>query len=296
MKNILVSGASGFLGKALISRLLESGFNVIGISRSDCGLQNKNLRFIKADISDYKKLHLAVKSIKKIDCFVHLAASIYYGDDAKDNEEMVATNVLGTYNAIRLAKEKRIKSFIYASSMSAYKVGGIATETTAPNPESLYGATKLAPEFFSGQISNQCKTYILRFSGLYGPKRDSGIIYKIANAYANNKIFDLGQDGQDKWNPLYIDDAVNSIIFFIKSNNKNPSGIYNVGLDSKVSIRDINNILVKITGKKLVKFSDKKSSLDFFMRVDKIKKSGFRFENIEKSINKFYQYLRGEKT
>ena len=56
-----------------------------------------------------------------------------------------------------------------------------------------------------------------------------------------------------------------------------------------------NDILRKKSNKNLLKFSDKKSTLDFFMSVDKIKKLGFKFEDIEKSINKFYKYLKGDK-
>jgi nucleoside-diphosphate-sugar epimerase len=295
MKTILVSGASGFLGKALIKRLLESGFKVIGMSRSYCRLKHKNFRFVKVDISDYSQLLSAVKNINKIDCFIHLAAKIYYGDDPDSREEMIATNIVGSYNATRLVNEKKIKLFVYASTMSVYMAEGVATELTTPNPDSLYGWTKLVPEFFVKEIGNWCSVYILRFSGIYGPGRDAGIIYKIVNTYANNKVFDLGSDGMGKWNPLYIDDAVSSVMFFMNKNTKKTPGIYNIGLDAQISVVDIDRSLNKITGKSLVKFSNKKSNLNFFMNVDKIKRLGFKFENIEVSLSKFYHALRGEK-
>lgn len=295
MKTILVSGVSGFLGKAVIEKLLASGFNVVGISRSNCSMQHKNFRLVKADISDYNQLQSAVDGIDRIDCFIHLAAKIYYGDDPDSCEEMITANIIGSYNATRLVNEKKIKLFIYASTMSVYSGHGVVTELTAPNPDSLYGLTKLVPEFFVKRLGKWCNSYILRFSGIYGPGRDDGLIYRIVNTYAKNKAFDLGSDGMDKWNPLYIDDAVNSIIFFITPGIKKSLGIYNVGLDAQVSIIGINQLLNKITGKDLVKFSDKKSTLDFFMSVDKIKKIGFEFEDIEVSLSKFYRGLGGGK-
>lgn len=295
MKTILVSGASGFLGKAVIGKLLASGFNVVGISRSNCSMQHKNFRLVKTDISDYNQLQSAVNGIDRVDCFIHLAAKIYYGDDPDSCEEMITTNIIGSYNATRLVNEKKIKLFIYASTMSVYSGQGVVTELTAPNPDSLYGWTKLVPEFFVKRLGKWCNPYILRFSGIYGPGRDDGLIYRIVNAYAKNKVFDLGSDGMDKWNPLYVDDAVNSIIFFITPGIKKSPGIYNVGLDAQVSIIGINQLLNKITGKDLVKFSDKKSTLDFFMNVDKIKGIGFEFEDIEVSLSKFYRGLGGGK-
>ena len=293
MKTILVAGASGFLGTALIKGLLDSNFNVIGISRSDCTINHSNFRLINLDICDYAKLQASLKDESNISCIVHLAAKIYYGENPDINEEMIKTNILGSYNIARLVKEKNIKSLIYASSMSVYDSHEKATEKTAPNPDSLYGLTKLTPEFFEKEIKD-CNVYILRFSGIFGPGRNAGIIYKVINAYVNNKIFDLGSDGLDSWNPVYIDDAVKSIIFFLE-NDGTPRGVYNVGLDRQITVKEIGDILRKKSNKNLLKFSDKKSTLDFFMSVDKIKKLGFKFEDIEKSINKFYKYLKGDK-
>jgi len=287
MTKVLITGASGFLGRALVKELVKNGFECIGLSRS--GSQGSNYKCLSADISDYDQLR---RIVGEVDIVVHLAAKIYYGNEPNECEEMIRTNILGTYNLIRLVNEKKIKKFIYASSMSIYKLDGTVNEETTPFPDSLYGWTKFAPEGFLPCLHKGCQAFILRFSGLYGPGRKSGIIYKIVKSYVDRKQFDLGCDGMDRWNPLYVDDAIKAIMFFLKDTQS--PGIYNVGLDSKISVQDIDTELKKMTGDEQVVFAEKESKLNFFMEGNKIKKLGFSFEPIGHSLLKFYRELGGE--
>ena len=145
--NILVSGASGFIGLMLIKELLESGHNVFGLVRRNINyFNNKNYKNII--IEDISKNINFNKNIK-IDYFYHLAAKTH--DNMNKDDEYYRVNVLGLKNILSYVTKLEIKKIIMLSSI---KVNGegfntndeVYSSRSKLNPKDAYGRSKLDAE------------------------------------------------------------------------------------------------------------------------------------------------------
>ena len=117
MKNVLVTGATGFLGKYLVSELLDEGCHVIAVGRNETAgadLEEKGASFVKADFTDKAALS---ESFRNIDCVIHAGAlSTVWGKW----EDFYNINVLGTRNICELCIENGVSRIVYISSPSIY--------------------------------------------------------------------------------------------------------------------------------------------------------------------------------
>lgn len=105
---ILLTGASGFLGREIYALLKSQGHTVIGMSRSGPDL--------KGDIT---KEGLKIKDIDSLDCVIHSAALLSFSEAMR--KELTEVNVRGTSNVVRYAKKNKVKKFVYVS--TAYVCG-----------------------------------------------------------------------------------------------------------------------------------------------------------------------------
>ena len=158
-RRILVTGGAGFIGAHLTKNLLNLGYKVLVVDKLNLqgGIPfvNNKCKFIKGDITDLK----IIKKIKswKPQIIFHLAAQSAV-ETAYDNPKSdILTNSYGTYLISNLAKDLKIKKFIYTSTVAIYgnnsKKG--VNEKSIPNPESLYGISKLSGEMLSELVNNR---------------------------------------------------------------------------------------------------------------------------------------------
>lgn len=170
MKRVLVTGASGFIGRHLIQRLLSDGFMVRAL------LRNSSLRpdwppAVEIVIGDIRE-NQAIKSIA-MDCDIvfHLAGKAHALSELHaDDSEYMSINVQGTKNLLEAAVAAGVKTFVYFSSVKA-------GDTTA------YGKSKLAAE---NLVLEECKQHrmhaaCLRLSLVYGPG-NKGNLYQMISA------------------------------------------------------------------------------------------------------------------
>ena len=149
MKNIIVTGCAGFIGSHLCERLTNENLNIVGLDNLSNGkisnlkkLTNcKNFDFIESDINDEFKMN---QIFKKSDILFHLAALADIVPSIKNPDSYFSSNVLGTYNIMKLCKEHNLKKIIYAASSSCY---GIPKKYPTPenadiNPLYPYALTK----------------------------------------------------------------------------------------------------------------------------------------------------------
>jgi UDP-glucose 4-epimerase len=120
-QNILVTEGAGFIGSCLASRLIDEGYNVVVIDNLSTGFESnipQQAEFLKLDISKENFINKLPRI--RFDYVFHLAAQssgeILFEDPAYD----VKTNVMGTLLLLNGAMEKKVKRFIYTSSMSIY--------------------------------------------------------------------------------------------------------------------------------------------------------------------------------
>lgn len=154
---ILLTGASGFIGREIAEQLAERGHQVIGISRFEKTAigETPNVSQRRADITAAESLE-KLTDIETVDAVIHSAGLAHqFGETTK--RQFDAVNVKGSENVLRLAVRLRAKHFILIGSTAIYGVqknfSGFSEtkyaaidEDAAPNPQTLYAESKLAGE------------------------------------------------------------------------------------------------------------------------------------------------------
>ncbi len=213
---ILITGASGYLGKRLLTQLSnENNLDIIVIGNTAPDSETE-FTFIKANLLDKDSLYEVAVTIGNIDSIVHLAARVPKSGTEDEMQSMVATNIVGTSNLLA-SFNGRFEKLIFGSTAEVYGVPTIRTsidEKLLPEPKSYYGITKLASEILANAFceKNNITFISLRFSVMYGVgdliKR--AIPNFIEQAINDQPISVFG--GEELRDYLHIDDASNSIV------------------------------------------------------------------------------------
>lgn len=173
---VLVTGANGFVGRALCTHLLRKGDHVIGAIRR--GAPDKKpdaaCHIVVGDINSTTDWTAVLKGVEVV---IHLAARVHVmHDDAPDSlEEFRLMNVAGTEHLARLAAANGVKRLVYVSSIKvngeATHEGNKFTEAAAPNPQDPYGVSKCEAEQVLHRISAETglEIVIVRPPLVYGP-------------------------------------------------------------------------------------------------------------------------------
>jgi UDP-glucose 4-epimerase len=220
-QNILVTGGAGFIGSCLSSRLIDEGYNVFVLDNLSTGFESnipKQAEFINLDIS--KEDFIKKLPTIKFDYVFHLAAQSS-GEISFDYPSYdVKTNVMGTLLLLNWSMEKKVKRFIYTSSMSVY--GDVqylpVVENNKSQPLSFYGVGKLASEKYANIFINKgLPVTLLRLFNVYGPGQNmqnlkQGMV-SIYMSYIAKKEPILVKGSKDRFRDfVYIDDVINAIV------------------------------------------------------------------------------------
>lgn len=179
MTRILMTGATGYVGKEVFRRLSEAGKDITVLGRSSPG---NDISFLKCDITDDRELGAVLRK-REFDYIVHCAS---LPGDTGNPREMMRTNVDGFLNLLEFAKESRIKRFVLASSISSYQWYP-ATKFAAPDylpvnekhpcrPRDMYSVTKRMQELLLETYFHQYGVdgVALRLTAVMGPHGKGG--------------------------------------------------------------------------------------------------------------------------
>jgi len=206
---VFVTGADGFVGRSLVSRLRRQGVEVVAIDAEPT--ENGTVR---ADICDPEIEQL----IPDQSIVVHLAALSTDGQCREDPERAVQVNIAGTLNLANASKRKNARQFIFASSEWVYgDTSGeqVKTETSpidVANLTSIYAVTKAAAEpLLRSDIAPRNVTN-LRFGIVYGPRRDSwSAVERLLVDVSDQNTIHVGSVHTGR-RFIYVDDLVEGII------------------------------------------------------------------------------------
>lgn len=174
-KKVLVTGATGVAGPAIVEQLLEKGYQVKIFSRhclDHKGLSNKVERF-QGDILDPKAVSLAMKNI---DAVFHLAAKLHDTKGLSLEDAYLKTNVKGTRLLVNAARAAGVKRFIFFSTINVYGTSGpnqCFDESSPVCPGEIYSRSKLEAEKIilgAGQCTPGFSVVILRVAAVYGKR------------------------------------------------------------------------------------------------------------------------------
>ena len=269
MKNILVTGAGGFIGGHLVKRLIDDGFQVVAadIKKLEDWFQlhdkSKNYSF---DLKDYDK---CLKITPNIDGVFNMACNMGGMGFIENNKAECMISVLINTNLLRACIENKVKKYFYSSSACVYNaelqkdvyVKGLKEEDAYPAlPEDGYGWEKLFSERMCRHFYEDfgLETRVARYHNVYGThgtfdggreKAPAAICRKVAEAKINNKKnIDIWGDGKQTRSFLFIDDCIEGTIKLFNSNCREP---LNIGSDEQVSINELVDITEKIASIKL---------------------------------------------
>ncbi len=170
--NVLVTGATGFIGRHLVERLVQEGGDIraLVLPQEDASaLEALGVEIVRGDVCNYQAVERAVA-----DCQVvfHLAAKV--GELNPSREELQAVNVGGTANVARVAVEARVGRFVLCSSVGVYGriIHNLAiNESTVTQPDLPYAESKLLAErvVWSQHEYAGLPVVVTRLAGVFGP-------------------------------------------------------------------------------------------------------------------------------
>jgi len=286
-KNILVTGAAGFIGFHLSKRLLENGFHVTGIDNMndyyDVSLKDArlnelkpypNFSFFKADMADLNAMEKIFKDTP-FDVVVNLAAQAGVRYSLKNPHAYVNANIVGFVNILECCRHNKIRHLVFASSSSVYGANTkmpFSVHHNVDHPVSLYAATKKANELMAHTYSHlyglNCTG--LRFFTVYGPwGRPDMALFLFTRAILEGKSIKVFNHGKMKRDFTYIDDIIEGVVrVMAKLPEPNPawSGdkpdpgtsyvpykIYNIGNNNPVELMRFIEVIEDNLGKKAEK-------------------------------------------
>ncbi|KVO98264.1 NAD-dependent dehydratase [Burkholderia ubonensis] len=174
MSRIVITGANGFVGRAVCRLALESGHTVTALVRRP-GSCIAGVREWVHDAADFDGVANAWPGDLQADCVIHLAARVHVMHDESLDPEAAfdATNVAGTLRVADAAREHGVRRFVFASSIKAVGEGDAGVplaEDVAPNPQDAYGRSKLRAEQQLARLGETgLDVVIVRPPLVYGP-------------------------------------------------------------------------------------------------------------------------------
>ena len=247
---IVVTGSESFIGKKLISSLLEKNEKVIGF---DLVEKSQNYNFVKIDI---RSKNLEDHIPENIDVLIHLASLSSDPLCKGKSYETFDINVMGTLNLIRAAIKKNVKQFIFASTEWVYE-GFSENEEKDENSiiditqhKSEYALSKLVSEInlkqeFDNGLSN---VTILRFGIIYGPREKNwAAVESIASMVKNNTEVTVGSLKTGR-RFVHVFDIVEGIILSI---GKSGFNIINLTGNTIITLNDIIKTTEKLFNKSI---------------------------------------------
>ena len=254
MKEIIITGHTGFIGTSLTQKLISSPYKITGISRT----KQKQFR-IKQKQKDLNKI--TNSDIPKNSIIGHLSANANFALCQKKPKECFLTNVVGTEHLLEIARKKDCK-LLFLSTSHIYGVSRKLpiNEDHRREATSIYSATKLQGEILCESFS---KTYgmditMVRLFSVYGPKSPKySLILRIIKQLLEKNELRLG-NLFPKRDFIFIDDVVRALIILLKQIKG--FNTFNVGSGSTTSIQTLCNKLMKL-GKKTIPIIPEKTLL-----------------------------------
>src|SRR3954454_15608470 len=185
-QKIVVTGGAGFIGSHLVDRLLTNTrarimvFDNLSTGRLGnlaAQISNSRLDYVVGDVRDAKTVESLLREAALV---YHIAAKWQASEPEPDSDDMFTTNVVGTLNVLRAAKQQGVERVVFTSSCEAYGAPAMlpVDEGHPLLAVGFYGASKAAAEAYCRAYLRHCglKTIILRLGQVYGPRDSASLI------------------------------------------------------------------------------------------------------------------------
>lgn len=275
MKNILITGAAGFIGANLVMKLLRENddIRIIGIDNMNDyydvsikeyrlaeieKLAQSNWDFVRGNIADKTPVTEIFEKYRP-EIVVNLAAQAGVRYSITNPDVYIESNIIGFYNILEASRHYQTEHLVYASSSSVYgsnKKVPYSTDDKVDNPVSLYAATKKSNELMAHAYSKlyNIPSTGLRFFTVYGPAgRPDMAYFGFTDKLRNGKKIKIFNYGNCKRDFTYVDDIVEGIVRVMKKPPEKKNGedglpippykVYNIGNSSPENLLEFVDIL-----------------------------------------------------
>ena len=251
---ILVTGGAGFIGSHLVDRLTMLGHEVTVLDNLTTGDRANLGGECELMVGDIRDPSCVDKCVRGRDAIFHLAAFTSVPGSMERPAHCRDVNVKATRDLIESACLHDVKRFIFSSSSAVYPdlPDAPRPEETPPQPKSPYAESKLEGESLLHTYHRRKGiSYVgLRYFNVYGPRQDAqsdyaAVIPIFISASGKNKTFTIYGDGSQTRDFVYVADVVSANLAALESD---VCGIFNVGTSAAISIRELADTIVKLTG------------------------------------------------
>lgn len=235
---VLVTGGTGFTGKALVRRLIESGHRVVALDNKE-GHKTDELRLWGAEvvIGTVTDRHVVERCLAGVDVVHHLAAAFREMNVPESHYRDV--NVEGTLNVLAAAHAHGVRKFILCSTCGVHgNVDHPPADEQAPiQPADYYQRTKYEAEPLArGFFEKGLRTVVLRPAAIYGPG-DPERFFLIFRRVATGS-FPMFGNGRTLYHPLYIDNLIDAFVLAM-ADGKGDGQAYLIADEEYVEIEDL---------------------------------------------------------
>jgi len=253
---ILITGSTGFIGRALSKELNEKGFDVFGLTREDkfSKVMPDWFKPVRGDLTEPKSLERAVEIVRP-NIVIHLASLTPVRFSFSNPTEYARVNYLGTVNLIEAVKGK-VEQLVHASTAEAYLPSeGLLKEDTPLFGGTPYGVSKAAADFYVQMAGRSwgLPYTILRPANTYGrqfelPDEARGYLVEkaIIQMLTQKKVlFDGPPSPMRCW--MHVDDHVGAYLRVI-ANPEAIGRIFNASPNNCMSVGEVVNLIAELTG------------------------------------------------
>lgn len=254
----LVTGGAGFIGSALLPRLLADGERVTVLDdlstaeddwNAELGdeLSDGRLRFVRGDVADLSTVDDAMEGHTSV---VHLAANTNIPGGYDEPRLDLDGCIHGTWNVAEAMRRHGVRRLIYASSGVVY-----GTPQTTPTdeaygpmlPESHYAAAKLAGESILSGFAHLYGWRVLafRFGNTIGPRSNHGVVHDfVVKLLRDGTRLEILGDGQQAKPYIGVNDLVDGVLHAERSAPDRPFAVYNVATPGTLTVRRVADIVI----------------------------------------------------
>jgi len=265
----LITGVAGFIGSNLLETLLKLNQKVVGLDSFATGYQHnldqamidagyqqpcELFTFIEGDIRD---LEVCRKACSGVDFVLHQAALGSVPRSIKDPITTNETNINGFLNMLVVARDAKVKNFVYAASSSTYgdhpdlpKV-----EEKIGHPLSPYAVTKVVNELYAGVFARTYafKAIGLRYFNIFGKRQDpngayAAVIPKWVAAVLDKEPVYINGDGETSRDFCYIENAMQANLLSAMAEDNARDEVYNVAVGDRTTLNDLFDAIKKTVG------------------------------------------------
>jgi UDP-glucose 4-epimerase len=244
----LVTGGSGFIGAHVVDALLDAGAGDVSVFDVSTLSDRGRVRVVEGDVRDVEAVLAATEGI---DGVFHLAV-LPLGPSIEEPRLGLDVNVVGTFNVLEAAAQAGVRKLVFSSASSVYGATDETMDESHPlGARTMYGASKIAGEYLVRAFNDRdgLDYVTLRYMNVYGPGQQGGLIPSVLGKIVRGEVPVIAGDGSQSFDFVHVADVAEANVRAMASD---VSGVeLNVGSGTEVSVREVVERLLELTGSDL---------------------------------------------